>query len=85
MFFKRNPPVIVFSTPSCGFCHLTKRYLQQHHIRFQEIDISQNLMAANDMVMRSGQRSVPVLDIGGQIIVGFNRPEIDALLGISPN
>jgi len=72
--------VIVFSTPTCTYCNQAKRYLRERGVRFRDVDVSKDAQAARDLVRRSGQQGVPVLDIGGRIIVGFNRPEIDKLL-----
>ncbi|HML20188.1 MAG TPA: glutaredoxin domain-containing protein [Aggregatilinea sp.] len=72
--------VIVFSTPSCPHCNHAKQYLRQQGIRFRDVDVSRDAAAARDMVRRSGQQGVPVIDINGRIVVGFNRPEIDRLL-----
>ncbi len=77
---KKQKRVIVFSTPTCTYCHQTKRYLRERGVRFRDVDVSKDTDAARDLVRRSGQQGVPVLDIGGKIIVGFNRPEIDRLL-----
>lgn len=79
---KKQPRVILFSTPSCSFCRTAKKYLKQQKIKFREVDVSRDQAAARDMVRRSGQSGVPVIDIGGKIIVGFDRPRIDKLLGI---
>lgn len=77
-----QPRVIVFSTPTCSFCNAAKKYFRQKGIRFRDVDVSRDQAAARDMVRRSGQSGVPVIDIGGKIIVGFNRPKINKLLGI---
>ena len=77
---KKQKRVIVFSTPTCTYCTQAKRYLRERGIRFRDVDVSKDSAAARDLVRRSGQQGVPVLDIGGRIIVGFNRPEIDRLL-----
>ncbi len=77
-----QPRVIVFSTPTCAFCNQAKSYFRQKGIRFTDVDVSRDPAAARDMVRRSGQQGVPVIDIGGRLIVGFNRPKIDQLLGI---
>ena len=79
---KNQPKVLVFSTPSCSFCTMAKKYFREKGIKFTDIDVSRDQSAARDMVRRSGQMSVPVIDIGGKIIVGFDRPRINALLGI---
>ena len=79
---KSQPRVIVFSTPTCSFCNQTKRYFREKGIRFKDVDVSRDHAAARDMVRRSGQQGVPVIDIGGKIVVGFDRPKINKLLGI---
>lgn len=79
---KKTPRVIIFTTPSCSFCRTAKKYLRQKGVRFKDVDVSRDSAAARDMVKRSGQQGVPVLDIGGKIVVGFDRPKIDKLLGI---
>lgn len=77
-----QPKVLIFSTPTCSFCNMAKSYFRQKGIKFTDIDVSRDQTAARDMVRRSGQMGVPVIDIGGKIIVGFDRPKINALLGI---
>ncbi len=77
-----QPRVIVFTTPSCSFCNMTKKYFREKGIKFKEVDVSRDAAAARDMVRRSGQMGVPVVDIGGKIVVGFDRPKIDKYLGI---
>ena len=79
---KPQPKVIVFSTPTCSYCNMAKQYFRQQNIRFTDIDVSRDAAAARDMARRSGQMGVPVIDIGGKIIVGFNRPKIDQMLGL---
>lgn len=76
-----QPRVIVFSTPNCPYCNMAKRYLRERGIRFRDVDVSRDPAAARDMVRRSGQQGVPVIDINGKIIVGFDRARIDQLLG----
>ncbi len=77
-----RPRVIVFTTPTCSFCNMTKKYFREKGIKFKEVDVSRDAAAARDMVRRSGQMGVPVVDIGGKIVVGFDRPKIDKYLGI---
>ena len=79
---KKQPRVLMFSTPSCSFCNKAKRYFRQKGVRFRDIDVSRDQAAARDMQRRSGQMGVPVIDIGGHIIVGFDQPKIDQLLGL---
>lgn len=77
-----NKKVRVYSTPTCPYCRMTKEYLKQNNVTFEDIDVSANENAANQMVELSGQMGVPVLDVEGQVIVGFDRPKIAAALGL---
>ncbi len=76
------PRIIVFSTPTCTFCNAAKRYFRERRIPFKDVDVSRDTAAARDMLRRSGQSGVPVIDIGGKIVIGFDRPKIDRYLGI---
>jgi glutaredoxin 3 len=79
---KPQPRVIVFSTPTCSFCNMAKMYFREKGIKFKDVDVSRDPAAARDMVRRSGQQGVPVIDIGGKIVVGFDRPKIDKYLSL---
>ena len=79
---KNQPKVVVFSPPTCSFCNMAKSYFREKGVKFTDIDVSRDQAAARDMVRRSGQMGVPVIDIGGKVVVGFNRPQINSLLGI---
>jgi len=74
--------VIVFSTPTCTYCNAAKQYFRQRGVSFKDVDVSRDQAAARDMVRRSGQQGVPVIQIGSKIVVGFDRPKIDRLLGL---
>ncbi len=73
--------VIVFTSSTCPWCEKVKRYLRQKGIRFREVDVSRDANAARDLARR-GHRGVPVVFINNRPVVGFNKPEIDRLLGI---
>ena len=72
--------IAVYTTPTCGFCHQVKAYLNQQGVPFAEYDVSRDPQSAAEMVRLSGQRGVPVVTVDGQVVVGFNRPLIDQLL-----
>lgn len=74
--------VTVYSTPTCSWCNTLKSYLNEHRIKYTDIDVSRDQKAAEAMVKRSGQQGVPQTDINGEMIVGFNRERINQLLGI---
>lgn len=79
---RHQPRVVVFSTPTCSFCNMAKKYFREKGIRYRDVDVSRDAAAARDMVRRSGQQGVPVIDIGGKIVVGFDRARIDKYLSL---
>lgn len=79
---KKKKNVTVYSTPTCTWCNTLKSYLKERKIQFRDIDVSVNQKAAEQMVNKSGQQGVPLTDIDGQIIVGFDKKRIDCLLEI---
>lgn len=78
----RVPRVTVFTTPTCTYCNMLKAYLRQNKVRFREVDLTRDPAAARDLVRRTGQMGVPVTEINRKLIVGFDRPKINELLGI---
>ncbi|MBU2539858.1 glutathione S-transferase N-terminal domain-containing protein [Patescibacteria group bacterium] len=76
------PKVRIFSTPSCVYCVTLKEYLKSHNISFEYIDVSLDEQALNEMIEKSEQMSVPVIDINGEFIVGFDKKRINELLKI---
>jgi glutaredoxin-like YruB-family protein len=78
-----KPKVRVFSTPTCPYCVALKNYLQEHNIEFEYIDVAQDTEAQKEMIEKSGQYGVPVAEINGEIIIGFNQDRINQLLNIN--
>ncbi len=70
----------VYSTSSCPYCVMAKNYLSSKNVKYNDYDVGRDQRRAEEMVRKSGQMGVPVLDINGRIIVGFNKPEIDRAL-----
>lgn len=75
--------VKVYSTPFCVYCVTLKQYLKDNKIEFEEIDVSQDQVAQKEMIEKSGQMGIPVIDIDGEIIVGFDKKRIAELLKIN--
>ncbi|HOK00661.1 MAG TPA: glutaredoxin family protein [Candidatus Pacearchaeota archaeon] len=75
--------VKIYSTPYCPYCVTLKNFLKQHNIEFEDIDVSENESALQEMVEKSKQMGVPVIDINGEIIVGFDKERISKLLNIN--
>ncbi len=74
--------VKVYTTKSCPFCVTLKDFLQNNNIEFESFDVSEDLEARKEMIEKSGQMGVPVMDINGQVVVGFDKRKIVELLGI---
>jgi glutaredoxin 3 len=77
------PQVTVYSTPTCSWCQAVKDYLRSRQVEFEEIDVSSDINRARELVTKTGQYGVPVIDINGEYVVGFDRARIDALLNLS--
>jgi glutaredoxin-like YruB-family protein len=74
--------VVVYSTPTCPYCIKTKQFLKDHNIDFEDFDVGEDPKKAEEMIQKSGQMGVPVLEINGKIIVGFDKEKIARVLGI---
>ena len=74
--------VKVYSTPACSWCIRAKQFLKDNNIDFQNIDVSADQAAADEMMKKTGQMGVPVLDIDGEIMVGLDKERIKQSLGI---
>lgn len=70
----------IYSTPTCVYCKMAKEYFKSKNIVYTEVNVAENETELNEMVQKSGQMGVPVIDIGGTIMVGFNKPEIEKAL-----
>lgn len=74
--------IVIYSTPTCPYCKKAKAYLQEKGIEYADIDVSRNETAQKEMMEKSGTISVPVIDIGGKIIAGFDKDKIDEALSV---
>ncbi|MDD2751846.1 MAG: glutaredoxin family protein [Candidatus Omnitrophica bacterium] len=74
--------VKIYSTATCPYCIRAKQFLKDSNIAFEDVDVSSDQAAAEEMVQKSGQMGVPVLDIDGEIIVGFDKEKIKSALGL---
>ena len=74
--------ITIYSTPTCVYCKMTKEFLQKNHIPYEELNVAEDEKAPQEMVQKSNQLGVPVIDIDGEIFVGFNRAELEKALGL---
>lgn len=75
--------VKIYTTPGCVYCKMTKGFFAQHNIKYDEYDVSLDEKAREEMVEKSGQFGVPVIDIDGKIVVGFDKARLSELLGLT--
>ena len=72
----------IFSTPSCPYCVTLKEYLKEKEFEYEDINVAEDKEAAKEMIEKSGQMGVPVSEIKGEIIIGFDKVKINKVLGI---
>ena len=79
---EEKPKVKVYSTTTCPWCHKAKEFLDELGVEYEDINVAEDQEAAQEMVEKSGQRGVPVVMIGDEVIVGFNPDAIKQALGM---
>lgn len=72
--------VIVYSAVWCGFCHAAKQYFDKIGVKYEDRDVEENPTYAKEAIEKSGQMGIPVIEIDGSVVVGFDKPKIDQLL-----
>lgn len=75
-----SPTVTIYSAPWCAFCHMAKHYLDGLGVKYKDIDVDSDSSAAQTLVQKTGQAGIPVLEIGDQTILGFDKARIDQAL-----
>lgn len=74
--------VTVYTTPTCVYCKMTKVFFKEHDVAYEERDVSQDAAARDEMIAKSNQMAVPVIDIDGTVTVGFDKGRLSELLHI---
>lgn len=77
-------PVSIYTTQTCGYCKMAKEFFQKNNVEFQEFDVGVDLEKRKEMIDKSGQMGVPVIMVGDDMVVGFNKPKLEGLLNITP-
>lgn len=77
-----NHTVQIYSTPSCAYCHMAKEYFKAKGVAYTEHDVARDITKRQEMLDKSHQFGVPVIDIDGKIIIGFDKPKVNQLLGL---
>ena len=79
--YVKNPmKVKIYSTTQCPYCNMTKEFFKKNNIKYEEINVETDQKAAEEMIEKSGQMGVPVIEVNDEIIVGFNRPALERAL-----
>lgn len=74
--------VSIYTTPTCQYCKMTKEFFSKHNVQYEEYDVSTDAGKRDEMIQKSGQMGVPVIDVDGEIIIGFDQAKLSDLLGI---
>ncbi len=74
--------VKVYSTPTCPYCKMAKKFLEDNGIKYQDLNVAQDRAARAEMINKSGQMGVPVIDIDGELILGFDQAQLKKKLGL---
>ncbi len=75
--------VTIYSTPTCHFCQITKDFFKQHNIAYTEHNVAADMEKRQEMIDRSGQMGVPVVFIGEEMIIGFDKKKLESELGLA--
>jgi glutaredoxin 3 len=74
--------ITIYSTPSCHFCHMAKDFLTENNVPFTDYDVASDLEKRQEMVEKSGQMGVPVIFVGEEMLIGFDKDKLSKLVGI---
>ena len=74
--------VILYTTPTCTYCKSAKVFFEEHGVDYEEIDVSQDIQKAQELIEKTGQTGVPVIEIDGEVIIGFDKRRIARALGL---
>jgi len=76
------PKVIIYTTPTCVYCKLAKEMFTAHNVLFEEKDVARDAAAREDMIRKTGQMGVPIIEVDNEIVIGFDKERLMELLGI---
>lgn len=75
--------ITIYSTPTCHFCHMAKEFLTEHNVAYTDVNVAADPQKRAEMIEKSGQMGVPVITIGDEVIIGFDKGRLTELAGIS--
>ena len=74
--------VSIYTTPTCQYCKMVKDFFGENNVEFEEFNVAEDAAKRTEMIEKSGQMGVPVIDVEGELIVGFNKDKLTELLGL---
>lgn len=74
--------VTIYTTPTCVYCKAVKAFFTENNVAYEEKDVAKDTQARDDMVRKAGVLAVPVIDVDGQVVIGFDKQKLSSLLGI---
>ena len=74
--------VSIYTTPTCMYCKAAKEFFKENNISYEEYDVASDAEKREEMIQKSGQMSVPVIFVGDEMVIGFNKDKLSKLLGI---
>jgi len=77
------PNIIIYSTPTCVYCNLAKNFFKANGVAYTDFNVATDLDKRKEMIDKTGQMGVPVIDVGGEIVVGFDEPKLRSTLKIN--
>lgn len=75
--------VTIYTTPTCHFCDMAKKFFKENNVKYESVDVTKDPMKAQEMIEKSGQMGVPVIDVDGEIVIGFMKERLKKLLKIN--
>lgn len=75
--------VTIYTTPTCHFCQMSKEYFKANNVNYTEINVAADLEKRQEMIAKSGQMGVPVIMVGEEMTIGFDKKRLDTLLGLA--
>jgi glutaredoxin-like YruB-family protein len=70
----------IYTTPTCAYCQMAKEWFKENNIEYEELDVSQDEEKRKNLIEKTGQMAVPVIEVGGQIVIGFDKTKLSELL-----
>ncbi|MCH7604709.1 thioredoxin family protein [Patescibacteria group bacterium] len=75
--------VTIYTTPTCVYCKTAKEFFKENNVEYSEKNVAVDMDAQQEMVQKSGQMAVPVIDVNGEVVIGFDKEKLSELLGVS--